>query len=625
MRNGNKILQHVATATVLLLAIVCARPTAAMIDPAFTPVDIYKNVVTIVQLEFSPLVDNALPAPKIIDTIKGTAPAAIAFDTSETPAAVRDSLDEQLGKEGTTGVLLLSNIGYNAATVADTDLVGAVIIGGKWYVLRKNAAATAYKIDDDQLNLRNVWAGSALMLSRCLNYLKNDPTASVPVNSGMKWAGERKLGAVPGKVTGVYAVDLFGDSKPCLLVTSLAGDQLYRASKDGPLEEVSTAVTLASKSQRATFGDFTGDGRMDIITWDGAQLLLLTQSAAEKFSAAPLPVKIDGEIYSLSAIDSGVLAATAAGPVLLRQLGAGTWEKVAIGAPPADDIIGSAGACVVADFDNDGITDLLQLFARGTRFHRGIRAGVFAAPVVDAMYLLPNLTVTMPGDYDADGLLDIVAVGDGGVVALRNLGKGHFMEQLGDSGEVSYDHYNSCSSGTSFDINNDGRQEFCLLFPDNAPQFFFNRGFFTTGVANDLLVGTAGGAHGAAGGIELKAAADLLAGQQGAAAADFNGDGLPEVALVAADGAVWLLSVGSDEVRYSLTVTLPARATGPSVVTAYDGPRNLGARLLQPDMAVSFGKVNKGALRLEWYGTDGKLTSKVVRIIRSTSMIAGAE
>jgi hypothetical protein len=606
-----------ALAIVALLTVVALQPASALIDPDFTPINLWRNVGVMAQVTIGPLAEGKPLALRGIEPIKGEVPAGLALDTAGMPDKVRDDLDEQLGDSGAVGVLLLSNIGYSAMPGAGDGVEGAVLIGGKWFALRRKDART-FGIDADTLNLRNVWAGSAEMLVRCLVYIKADPAASIPVASGMHWAGERKLDKVEEKVTGAYAVDLFGDGKPCLLVTALTGDRLYRAEAGGAMADVTARTRLAGTSRYATFGDYSGDGRMDIMGWDGAQLVLTAQAGDGALAGTPLPVVVAGGCLGLAAVDggdgrTGVLVATESGPVLVRRDAAGPWRAAPLGGKP-DPTLGAAGACIAADLDGDGMIDVLQLFAEGLRFHKGTGPGAFAAPVETKMHLLPNLASPMVGDFDADGLLDVVAVGTGGVVALRNLGRGRFADHLADAGEVSYDFYNACHAGTTCDVNGDGRQEFFLMFPANYPQFFLNRGFFTTGVANDLVIGGAGNA--------LTCARELGAGQQAGVAADFDGDGGEEMALAATGGSVWLLTPAGDAPRMSLSVALPANASGPVSVVGYDGLRCLGARLAQPGVPALFGKVNKGPLRVDWRQPGGRAISKLLVLTRSVHMVA---
>lgn len=118
---------------------------------------------------------------------------------------------------------------------------------------------------------------------------------------------------------------------------------------------------------------------------------------------------------------------------------------------------------------------------------------------------------------------------------------------------------------------------------------------------------------------DLKAAKATGGGQQAGTVADFNGDGAQDMAVVTADGQVWLLLRKADQgSKLGVTVQLPANKLGPINVIGYDGKRCLGARLVRPGSAVLLGKRTKGPIRLQWKMPDGPQQTKQVIVLKST-------
>ena len=92
------------------------------------------------------------------------------------------------------------------------------------------------------------------------------------------------------------------------------------------------------------------------------------------------------------------------------------------------------------------------------------------------------------GDYDHDGLPDILIVSRDGVPFLyQNLGEGKFKNVLRRSGSFGYISKSGGICCQTIDINNDGRQDIFVTYDAGlAPQIFFNRGFRCFGLARKM-------------------------------------------------------------------------------------------------------------------------------------------
>ena len=197
---------------------------------------------------------------------------------------------------------------------------------------------------------------------------------------------------------------------------------------------------LTSKSRLAAWGDFNGDGRLDLLSFDGNALTLLTQKADGTLTPKPLDVEIKGGVLSLSSLDvgagakAGVLMGTKSWPMLLIPKEGG-FAVVPVGSGEfSGKGLGAGGACLVADFDGDGIVDIVQVFADAGLFYKGTSPGAFAAPVKNAVCAGAGVYGSCLGDFDEDGLQDIFFAGDLRNRLFQNLGGGKFLDMMGYTG-----------------------------------------------------------------------------------------------------------------------------------------------------------------------------------------------
>jgi hypothetical protein len=441
-----------------------------------------------------------------------------------------------------------------------------------------------------------------------LRYFKADPEPELPVDSGVAWNAEIRAGQVGGRVTGMAAVDLAGDGSSQLFIASESGDRLRVWNGQG-FDDHTARRGLAGTSLRFAFGDFTGDGRADLASWNGTKLVVFGQNADGVFAALPIDAgDAVRDCLGLAAIDAGagrasLLISTAAAPLLATVHANEAWTIVPLPAG-ATEGAGEAAACLAADLDGDGIVDILRLFSDGSLFYRGQAPGRFADPVPCAAGKGRGRYAAGLGDFDHNGLPDIFTVAEDGNRLWQNEGGGRFNQQIDLSGEVPYIAKPEGIACAVADFNNDGRQDLFIAYAGLLPHLFFNRGFRSFGHARDVDLGVQN--------LLPKA----MEGQQAGGLGDFNGDGAIDMALVLQDGEVWVFPRHVEDRALSVTAFLPAGGptAGPVTVTAKRFDRSLGAMVVSPGGAGAlFGVRVPGPIEIAWRFPGGEVrTAEVI-------------
>lgn len=581
-----------------------ATPARGLINPNYTPVDLVHHSKTILCLEIGPP-DNrgALPV-KVVAAPQGGTPDKLALAIGAADEAVGQDLRKAIGTGKAAPALLFagdfSAAGDPDAAPPGTRPVGALHVGLRWFGLTA-AGDGAFGVVADPFNLQSVWEGSNRMLGRCLAYIQADRRADVPTAVGTAWVRAVKVAALKDKVNALLAVDAAGDGKPWLHVLSDGGDRLLRPAGDGAMTDSTAARRLVARSRHAAWVDFSGDGRLDVASWDGQQLTLHRAAADGAFEADGAGLDLPAGCLGLAAVDLGagrvgLVVSTPAGPAVVTVTADGRLAAAPVAVGPGEfpgKTLGQAGPCLVADFDGDGLTDVVQPFAKGALFYKGKAAGEFLPPAKAYEGSLSTVaTAVRAADFDADSSLDVLVAGREGCFFLRGAGNGTFEEVFAETGEVARLAKPDAVGAETFDINADGRQDFVLLHPSAGPEPFFNRGFFCFGYAIQVALEES---------ADLGCSDALRDGQQAGAAADFSGDGAPDLALVSRAGEVWVLVRAAEGgTALGVAVALPAGAAGPVTVVARDGGRCLGARVVRAGAPAFFGKVDKGPLTLKW-------------------------
>jgi len=600
------------------LCLVTASEAWALINKNYTPVELVYQSDQILHLELPPAGKargQSLPA-RIVKAVKGSAPAALIVDLKHADELWADKLRKYLHAGRPTMALFFSgkyegvkDDGLAGVSDEPPPAVALLKIGDVWFGLEKARNADAWGPRRDDLDMQAVWAGGTDMLLAAVRYIMTDPDPVVPVAVEVEWGKATRIATIDGKVHGIVPVDLSGRGEVGLFVLGESGDRVFQFDAGRKaFDDVTDELKLASKSKAAAWGDFNGDGRVDLASWRDGRLTLWTRAADGRFESRPIDVKVGGVCLGLSATGAagsgraGLLVSTSGAPVLLSPSGDGSFSATrllpsAAGGLPGEKL-GPAGPCLLADFDGDGFPDVLQPFAAGGLFYKGNPDATFEAPKSmgqAAVRAGEKHLDAFTGDYDADGLPDVFVTGDATCNLWANLGGGKFRETMGSAGAVPYISADKSSvGGTSCDINNDGRQDLLIVKGSMGPHIFFNRGFRSFGYAIELdlihteLVPGAGG------------------GQQAGTIADLNGDGAQDLALVLNNGQAWAVFRKVDEdtgPALGAQVVLPpgTRSAGPVNVTGWTGTRCLGARVVRCGLAgPMFGRYAPGPCKLKW-------------------------
>ena len=358
-----------------------------------------------------------------------------------------------------------------------------------------------------------------------------------------------------------------------------------------------TSYPVGASPSGITLGDFNGDGKVDIAvanSGSGNVSLLLakgdgTFQPAVNVSAGQIPwALVATDLNGDGRLDLAVADQTGSVVVLLGR-GDGTFQS-----PVTIPLDASPRSIVAADFNGDGKQDLAvgQFDVNTTTGHATILIGngdgTFESPAtVPLAGAIPyGLAV---GDFDGDHRTDLVATGFAPLLSiLKGNGDGTFQPAQ----VISLPSGNSTYSLAAGDLNHDGfldlfvtNQSFCLKQPCSFNGFAVLLGngdgtFHSTpvpsdtngynktttlGVADfdndgnpDLALTSWDGVTGSAlialgngdGTFQGLTEITLGANPGAIAAADFNGDGLPDLAvpLISGDSVVVLLNTGKNPV-----------------------------------------------------------------------------
>ena len=616
MKNTLAIL--LATSMVLALA----AAALAYINPNFTPKDLEKDSDLILLLEFKNADDTGKAVAAVKKVLKGDyKDKEVTFDL----LAMAEPVQAQ-GKEvmaaiaaGQRDALLFAGKYEAKGTGLEGGagkVAGLLHNGGRWSIMSladDNKTWEMEKIDEKMLG---TFSGGTDMLVRCMTYIMTDPNAEVPVEEKVDWAGKIQVAKTDRKINAVTAVDLAGDGKLAAFLSSDAGDLVYRWNGK-TMEDVTSKLALQSRSSVFAWGDFNRDGKLDLASWDGKELSIHSQKEDGTFAAATVKAgdALKNGCLSLSVLDvgqngkPGLLIGRKASPVVLtlKEDGSAECRPLVTGDFAANDL-GEAGRCLVADFDGDSFPDVVQLFSNGGLFYQGKAPGSFAPPAKNQVgFGEPRYSVCL-GDYDHDGLPDILVVSPDGVPSLyQNLGGGKFTNVLSSSGSFGYISKSGGTCCQTIDINNDGRQDIFVTYAAGlAPQIFFNRGFRCFGLARKMDAQVQG---------LLPQAAQ---GQQAGCVADFTGHNAMDMFLVLTSGELWLLPRRVEEPALGVVATLSTKSpcAGPVVVTAFDqNKRPLGGwTVCAGEPGTLFGMSEPGPLTLKWRLPGAQVQEKKVVI-----------
>ena len=253
--------------------------TTALINPNFTPVDLSKQSDVIITLEFKKVEivkdkdgrDTAWAVGTVQKVLKGK------FEPKEVKIDLLAGIVDAEGKEvmeringgARQGIMFVGSFSEDAGDGGKpaAEVKGYVHIGGHWMDATRDKDGT-WGMDKDNQLMNGTWSGGTDMLVRAINYVLADPEALLPVREGMEWNKESQIAKIDGKILRAAAVDVTGKGKSELFLAAEQGDRLFRW--DGKaLADITVPSGLTSKSQAFAWGDFNGDGTVDLASWDG--------------------------------------------------------------------------------------------------------------------------------------------------------------------------------------------------------------------------------------------------------------------------------------------------------------------------------------------------------------------
>ncbi|MHC4562894.1 MAG: FG-GAP repeat domain-containing protein [Planctomycetota bacterium] len=588
----------------------------AMINPSFTPIDLTNQSRTILIFNVGALQDDgSLPVNDVV-AVKGDAPQEpIAF--AVTDDFVAEEVDRVVGNGPAAAMLFIATGQADEENDADdgTGPWGSAFlsVNGSWFELIPPVPAEGgrWQLAEDSTDKRSMWDGGTEMLARCVDYvLRAGRRAAVPVECKARWASPIRIAQMSGPVTAASAVYLPGCDLPSIFIACQAGDRVFQFDRrTGAFGSVAEFLAVRSRSQSVAFGDLSADGQIDIASWDGGALTFWLQSADGAFGAGGERFALPDGCEGLDVIDVGipgraglVVSGRTTLDIVRPQGKDGPWSiqrlvAVPIGEKQRQAVSGQARPAVVADFDNDGLADILRPFENGALLYRATGVGRFAASeALGDLQSGRGPAEARAGDFDADGRLDVVFTGKGGLFLWRNTGDGGFCQHV-KLGEPDYIARPRMSGGSVCDVNRDGRQEFVAFYGRSTPHVFFSRGFATFGFAGELDL------------MKGDLLPDASMGQQAGFIADVTGDGGQDMVMVLTDGSVWVvpLAVAADE-GFAVSARLPVGSgrAGPVTVTGWSGRRCLGAwNITAGGRGGLFSRNIPGPVTLRWRAPDG--------------------
>lgn len=582
-----------------------AAPAQALINPNYTVVELVRDSGQVLVVRASAPQAGQFQAD-VVEALVGQMPAKrqLTFDFREA-----EELDEQDVLRAFGGAPAAIGVMCVLKRQQRGQVVGALQIGTTWMGLVQDATGAAWLLDRDPNDLETVWGSSARQLIPAIRYALSDPRAAFPVAAKMTWGRDLALGRLDGPARG-FLVTTAG-----IILLGESGNRVFQPGTAGePPQDITAKLGLAVASKALAAGDLNADGQLDLVSWDGTRLQLLPGNTGGTFGTPEAGYEL-AACCSLAVLGRRVVVGASDGVILLELKGTSGFaaQRLATGAAA----LGPGGVCAVADFNDDGAADIVQLFARGLAFYAGRREPeVFGAPMITSMDIVRHPAVVVCGDYDTDGQLDLIVGGEGGSTLLSRGEDGAWRCAVAETGE--YGAASGLGQGESVvvgacasELNGDARQGVALFYAASPPSFFFNRGFACFGVARSLELAES----------NLPAARSLAAGQMAGLLADLNGDLVPDLLAVDRQQGVWaIFGQANESRRFQVAVSLADAASGPLAVTAVMDQRPLGIWVIRPGEPTTISVPLAGKLTLRWKQPDGTGASRDVVVVRPTAV-----
>ncbi|HLJ92849.1 MAG TPA: VCBS repeat-containing protein, partial [Gemmataceae bacterium] len=407
--------------------------------------------------------------------------------------------------------------------------------------------------------------------------------------------------------------DFNGDGVPDLAVANAGTDpdflgtvSIFLGNGDGSFKTPQNYLTGGPNAQSVAVADFNGDGHLDLAVTDfqfsGALIIFLGNGDGsfrlpQSYTAGQQPATVATGDFNRDGHPD--VAVVTEGKVLIYLgNGDGTFQS-------PQSYLGGASALAAGDFNGDGVLDLAVGGVGTVSILVGNGDGTFQA---GAIYAAQSLGIAA-GDFNVDGHTDIASLDSSGVSVLLNKGDGTFgaarsfmVGSDGGLGSVAVADFNgdgkldlATGNGKLLLGNGDGTFQAGPNLPasgiaivagdlngDNIPDLVMAMVSFNPASPSNTIAVMLGNGDGT-----FQAAQHYTVGQSPSAIAlgDFNGDGIPDLAV--ADGSGVSILLGNGNGTFQATRSTPAQ-TGSLYVSLAVGDFNQDGKL---DVVTSAGSV----------------------------------
>ncbi len=247
-----------------------AQTVRGVINPNFTPVDLVHDADTIISGVIGPGASADGWKLTGANALKGDAVIDVSFQLKNVKADEQDEV-----KKIFTGAAQSEAILF--AGTFKGEQKAFLCVAGTWMNLETGAKGH-WGVTGFNSHMDATYAGGSDMLVRMTQNLlahPDSPLSMVPVSAGVSWLEHVKAGHVPGKISGMAAVEFNGDKAgpPCIFVGSSEGDKLFKPVKgQEEFSDMTAVAKLDSKSQQFVWLDVDRDGCADLVSYDGTMI-----------------------------------------------------------------------------------------------------------------------------------------------------------------------------------------------------------------------------------------------------------------------------------------------------------------------------------------------------------------